>query len=162
MRKAATFVTMGLFIAMSAVTLLARLSRRSRPSANPSFITRDHDRSLSLCLNCGLNITFLEENETLAPTQFLPGPTPPPAVVPDSQLGLELSPPTMAPTLNDTFYNNTLSETFGDAALENTTMEDSTSSGNRNTSKSIKWSKRSSLRFRSKGEGMLWELRQAP
>ena len=140
MGKSVVRVAMKIFVAMSSVALLTGLSGRKMPSANSGLISCGSDRSLSLCLNCGLNITFLEENETLAPTQLLTGSTPSPAVVPDSQLGLGLSPPTMTPTPNESFYNDTLSETFGDDASKDQTMDDSISNSTKNTSKSSKGS----------------------
>lgn len=59
-------------------------------------------RNLSLCLNCCLDIDFLENGETMAPSQ-IHEPSSPHAVTPDSQLGLPLqSSPTDSPTISET------------------------------------------------------------
>jgi hypothetical protein len=63
-------------------------------------------RILSLCLTCGQNITFLEDGETMTPTEH-GVPTPPPVVAPDSQLGLPFSSPSESPNLTDS--NTTIS-----------------------------------------------------
>jgi hypothetical protein len=69
-------------------------------------------RILSLCLTCGQNLTFLEDGETMTPTAH-GVPTPPPVVVPDSQLGLPFPSPSELPNAfglgNLTDSNTTIS-----------------------------------------------------
>lgn len=138
--------------------------------SNLNLWLRHKHRSLSLCLDCGLNITFLEENDTMAPTELPKGPTSPPAVVPDSQPGVALPPPTAAPSVNGTSYNdtitnganiNTASHAFADVPSENPTSEE-TQNNNANTGGSGKRPKSSKLRPRARGKGMIWELRDLP
>jgi hypothetical protein len=121
-------------------------------------------RSLGLCLTCGLNDTFLEEGETMTPTELDTAPTSSPVVVPDSQLGLELPHPSSAPSTNATAYSETVvdfdNSTTAQALTDAPTESSRTNTPIPNTSSgSAKGAHSSGLHSRSRWEGVLRGIR---